>query len=144
MSTGAFRLPDRNCSGVHTISNTRDNTADDELTDLPATSEADGCEEGADDQSAGTHANEASTAESVTVKHGEHGAEEASELVAGGDSAANNVDVVFLGSASVFGHFEDGEGAHELLSVEETGHHTLVVSEERETHHSGEGDIQPE
>lgn len=144
VSAGAFRLPDRDCCRVHAISNARDNTADDELTDFPFTSKADCCNQGTNDQDIGTHKDQASAAESVAVEHGEQRAEETAKLIAGCDSTADDVDVVCLRRSGRFRHFEDWEGVYKLFAVEEAGHHALVVAEERETHNSGDGDAHPE
>ena len=144
VGAGAFRLPDRNSSSVHSVSDTRDNTTNHELADFPVSSVADGGDQGTDNQGAGTHADHASPTKALTEEHGEQRAEEATDLITGSDTTANNVDVVLLSASRVGGHLENGEGTGELLAVEDTGHHALVVTEERETHDRGEGDAHPE
>ena len=137
-------LPDGNSSGVQTVANTRDDTADNELAETPLGTEGRGRDGGTDDQDGGTSDNEASAANGLTVEHGEERTEETADFVTGSNTTTQNVDVLVGSDVGVLGgsgrHGEDGELNNELSTGDETRHHTLVVSEEGETHNGREGD----
>ena len=51
---------------------------------------------------------------------------------------------MYLRRSRRVGHSDDREGVYELVAVEQASHHALVVTKERETHDSGDGDAQAE
>lgn len=144
VSVGAFRLPDGDCGRVHAVSEARYNTADDELTETPFITKGDRCNQGTNGQDIGTSKDQASAAEFLAKEHREQRAEETADLIAGCDSTANDVNVVFLRIRRWVGHLEYTKGSCKLFAIDEARHHALIVAEERETHDGGDGDAHPE
>lgn len=133
-------LPDRNGRGIHSVSNTRDHTSDDELTECPVALEAGGGDDGSNDEDDATGKAKTCAANPLTEGEGEDGTKEASDFVAGSDSAANDRDVLLVRGARAVWNFCCRKFVVELGTRNETRHQALVVSEERETHDGGDGD----
>ena len=144
VGVGALGLPDGDGGRVHAVSKARDDTADDELAETPAVAEAQHGDDGANREDVGADEDHAGAAELVTQEHGEERAEEAADLVAGGDGAAEDVDVAGFRVGGVIGHLEGAKRLCELGASDEARHHALVVAEQREAHDGGEGDAHPE
>lgn len=141
---GALGLPDGDRRRVQTVTNSRHDTSDDELTETPLVAKGGRRDDGTDNQSKGTQDNQTRPTQGVTEEHGEESTEETTDLVTGGDGTTNDVDVSVRGSVGILGHLEGIEGLGELGTGDQTRHHALVVTEERETHDGGEGDAHPE
>lgn len=141
---GALRLPHGNGGRVHAVSNAGNDTTDNELAQTPMRAKGRRGDNGADNKNRRAHQDQTRTAKALTKEHGEQRAKEATDFIAGRDSTANNIDVPGDRIRRVFRHGQAAKRLGELSASNQTRHHTLVVTKERETHDSCEGDEHPE
>lgn len=130
----SLRLPDRNGCRVHSISNTRDDTPDDELAECPVALEASGRNNGSNDEDDTTGKAKTCATDPLTEGEGEDGTEEASDFVASSNGTSNDGDMLLVCSTRAIWHHCCWKFRVELRSRNETRHQALVVSEEREAH----------
>ena len=133
---GTFGLIGRDGGGVHAVADSRDDTTDDELRQLDLIPPGSNLDDDADDHDACPRDDGPPTTETIAEYEGEDGAEETAQLVDGGDGGLDEVLVVL--AALLGGREELGE----VLERNQSGHDTLVVTEEEETHGGGTRDGQ--
>ncbi|KAH3661398.1 hypothetical protein OGAPHI_006805 [Ogataea philodendri] len=134
---GLFRLPHRNSSSVHTVTNTGNRSSNDEVTQLPVWSEWEDRDESTNDDDSGTDNNKKTSSETVTNNHGKQGTEETSNFVTSCDNTLDH-------SSVSTGSTDWREVSLKLWGGDNTTHKTLVISKQTETHHRGQGDCPSE
>ena len=141
---GALRLPHGDGGRVHAVSNARHNTTNDELTQTPVSTEGSSRDNSTDGENRRASQDQTRTTNALTKEHGEQRAKEATDFIAGCNSATNNVDVPVDRIRWVVRHGQAAKRLGELSASNQTRHHSLIVTKERETHDSCEGDEHPE
>ena len=137
-----LRLPDGDGRGVEAVTDSGDDTADNELPQTPMRAEAGAGDDGTDNEDGRAADDNASTTDFLTIEHRNERAKETTDFVASSDCTTQDVDVSVLGVGIIRRHLERLEFTDELGSSDDTRHHTLIVAEERETHDGCEGDKQ--
>lgn len=136
-----LRLPDGNRGRVHTVTQTGDDTTDDELAQTPLVTERSRRDNGTDNHEKTTSDQERRASNALTKHEGEDGTEETTQFVTRRDGTTEDRDMRLLGGV-VDG--QRGELLGEFGTGDDTGHQTLIITEEGETHDGGEGDGQME
>lgn len=147
--TRTLRLPHGDGSSVHTVSETRDNTANDELTKTPVRAEGSSRDHSTENHQKATSHQQRCAANALTEHQGEDSTEETTQLVTSGDSTTEDGDMGRVALLGVAGRNRNigrqrGELLSELGTGDDTRHQTLVITEQREADDGGEGDGQME
>lgn len=137
-------LPDGNGRSVHAVADARNDSSHDELSHGPGALEADGGDDGTDDEDDAASQANARAANLLAVHESEDGTEEAADFVTSRDGAANDRNVLRVSWAGVRWNESRREFVVELVTRNEARHEALIVTEEGEAHDGGDGDGRPE